>query len=175
MAVSDYEFFVDQILEEVGIRKSREEMEKRIYCGVDLNVDYATLLKAEKDPEKFEQLMAKRYFKIGCFAREKFFNEGMIVVDCNNKGWKIKKIDGSLIEEMRLHLIDDKKYEKVVDAIDVVDFSAVELDSEFSALKYAIHAAAGLQYDLPKIRRNGWFDVVEQVKQMEQEGDRCLN
>jgi len=146
-------------------------MEKRIYYGVDLNRNYADLIRMASNSTELEQLMISRQFKLGCLAREKgFFTVGDVVVDRECQGWVLNKIEGDRIEEVRLHVSDEDGNKAVFDAIDVVRIEEVELDSCFIALQFAISAAVGIDKEAPQIKRPYWFDVVDKVKQMERDG-----
>ena len=145
-------------------------MEKRKYYGVDLNRNYADLLRKSSNSTEFQQLVARREFKLGCFAREKdYFSVGGVVVDRESQGWVVKGIEGDKIEEMRLHVSDGDGDSAVFDAIDVVRIDEVELDSQFFALQFAILAAVGMSEEAPQLRRPYWFDIVDKVKQMERD------
>ena len=145
-------------------------MDRRIYYGVDLNLNFTDLIKAEIDEEKRLELLKKREFKIGCLVREKdYFFVGSIIVDRNREGWIIKEIEGQKIEEMRLHVVDKDENTAVFDAIDVVRLQEVELEDKLQAIQYAILTAVGMDEETPQLRRPYWFEVVDQVKQMERD------
>ena len=144
-------------------------MEKRIYYGVDLNRNFAELIRKSANSTEYNNLIAKRNFKIGCFVRERDWTEGMIVVDRDHQAWIIEKIEGNKIEEMTLHVKNGDGTEKVFDAIDVVDITEVELDNKFLALKFAILAACGIYDDAPQVKIPGWFNIVDYVQQMERD------
>ena len=145
-------------------------MERRIYYGVDLNVNFADLLGKASNATEYKQLVTRREFKLGCLARERnYFSVGNVVVDRESQGWVIDKIEGKKIEEMLLHVSDRDGDYAVFDAIDVVRLEEVELDSQFIALKFAILAAVGMDEEAPQLRSPHWFDIVDQVKQMERD------
>ena len=138
-------------------------MEKRLYFGIDLNVDYADLIRREDDPVIRSRLFVERRFKIGCFVREREFFEGMWVVDRNLNGWQIKKIEGERIEDMTFLVQDQDGKEESFLPIEVVDLREVELESKFYALQFAICAAVGIRDEMPVAKRPEWFHVVDTV------------
>ena len=142
-------------------------MEKRMYYGVDLNVNYADLIKAELDPDVRQELLLKRQFKLGCFIRERGYHEGMIVVDCNLKGWWVKEIEGECIEDMTFLVQDMDGKEETCVPVDVVDFKEVSLESELQAMQFALCAAVGIREEMPILKRPSWFHVVDQILEME--------
>lgn len=144
-------------------------MAERMYLGVDLNVNYAELIRNETDPEEQRRLMTERQFKLGCFIREKEYNVGMVVVDRSMKGWRLEEIEGNRIEDMKYLVKDQDGKTETIAPIDVVDFVEVEFSSKILALQYAICAAVGIKEEPPAIKRPYWFDLVDAVRMKEEE------